>query len=112
MSSGVNSNERPSMKTFRFSLILLLASLACNLLTATPQPAPPTAARVATELFIPPPAAAPVTPSEPGFFVALDGDDANPGTLDQPWSTIQHAADILNPGETVFVRAGMYGGDV
>lgn len=92
--------------------LLLLASLACNLITATPQPASPTAARVATELFIPPPAAAPVTPSEPGFFVALDGDDANPGTFDQPWRTIQHAADVLNPGETVYLRAGTYSENV
>ncbi|MEK7276292.1 MAG: hypothetical protein AAB427_02990, partial [Chloroflexota bacterium] len=76
----------------------LLASLACNFLTATPQPAPPTAA-VATELVIPSPTAAPVpTPSDSIFYVSLDGDDANPGTFDQPWRTIQHAADVLNPG--------------
>lgn len=91
---------------------LLLSLLACNLITAAPQPAPPTAARVATELFIPPPAAAPVTPSEPGFFVALDGDDGSPGTFDQPWRTIQHAADVLNPGETVYLRAGTYSENV
>ncbi|USG66605.1 hypothetical protein NDK47_04705 [Brevibacillus ruminantium] len=26
------------------------------------------------------------------YYVALDGDDSNPGTLDSPWRTIQKAA--------------------
>ncbi len=42
------------------------------------------------------------------YYVAPDGDDANPGTLDQPWRTIQHAADSVAPGDTVYVRGGAY----
>ncbi len=34
--------------------------------------------------------------------------DANPGTETQPLKTIQHAADIAQPGDTVFVMAGKY----
>lgn len=34
--------------------------------------------------------------------------DANPGTLSLPWLTIQHAANVLNPGDSVFVRDGIY----
>jgi len=45
---------------------------------------------------------------EAAYYVALDGNDANPGTEDQPWRTIQKAADSLTAGETVYVRAGTY----
>ena len=38
------------------------------------------------------------------------GDDANPGTLGSPWATLQHAADTVQPGDTVLVRAGSYAG--
>jgi parallel beta-helix repeat protein len=38
------------------------------------------------------------------------GDDGNPGTLGAPWATIQHAADTVQPGDTVQVRAGNYAG--
>ena len=49
------------------------------------------------------------TPSaESAYYVAPGGDDSNPGTLAEPWETIQHAADTLSPGDTVYVRAGVY----
>ncbi len=46
------------------------------------------------------------------YFVAPPpaGDDGNPGTIDSPWATLQHAADIVQPGDTVLVRAGSYTG--
>ena len=34
--------------------------------------------------------------------------DTNPGTEPQPFKTVQHAADIAKPGDTVFVMAGKY----
>ncbi len=51
------------------------------------------------------------TPSSaegPVSWVATDGDDAGPGTRDQPWATLQHAADAVGPGATVIVREGVY----
>ena len=42
------------------------------------------------------------------FFVAPNGNDANPGTLAQPWKTIQHAANVVSAGSVVEVRAGIY----
>jgi hypothetical protein len=42
-------------------------------------------------------------------YVATNGDDGNPGTLSAPWRTVQHAADVLVPGQTVCVRSGVYG---
>ncbi len=35
--------------------------------------------------------------------------DDNPGTLAAPWLTIQHAADVAQPGDTVIVYPGDYG---
>ena len=43
-----------------------------------------------------------------GWYVAPTGADSNPGSLEQPFATIQHAADIAQPGDTVFIRAGTY----
>ncbi|MDW7678993.1 MAG: right-handed parallel beta-helix repeat-containing protein [bacterium] len=34
--------------------------------------------------------------------------DSNPGTLNSPWKTIQHAAETAVAGDTVFIRAGNY----
>ncbi len=42
-------------------------------------------------------------------FVAPSGNDGNPGTLAQPWRTVQKAADTAAAGDTVLVRAGIYG---
>jgi hypothetical protein len=41
-------------------------------------------------------------------WVAIEGEDAGPGTRDQPWATLQHAADSVGPGATVYVREGVY----
>ncbi len=45
-------------------------------------------------------------PSE--FYVAPNGKDSNPGTIDKPWATIHHAAEVLRPGDTVYIRQGFY----
>ena len=34
--------------------------------------------------------------------------DSNPGTEEKPFKTVQHAADITGPGDTVYVMAGKY----
>ncbi|HET6713745.1 MAG TPA: NPCBM/NEW2 domain-containing protein [Actinomycetota bacterium] len=52
---------------------------------------------------------APVTEVDaPIFWVATDGDDAAPGTQDEPWATLQRAADTVPPGAVVYVREGTY----
>jgi hypothetical protein len=35
--------------------------------------------------------------------------DTNPGTEAQPWLTIQHAADVAHPGDTIIIYPGSYG---
>jgi hypothetical protein len=42
------------------------------------------------------------------YYVSPSGDDSNPGTIDQPWQTIQHAADTVTAGNTVYIRRGTY----
>ncbi|MBP8000806.1 MAG: right-handed parallel beta-helix repeat-containing protein [Chloroflexi bacterium] len=56
-----------------------------------------------------PPTALPTaTPSGNVYHVAPDGNDGNSGTLEQPWRTVQHAADNLAPGDTVYLHTGTY----
>lgn len=42
------------------------------------------------------------------FNVAVTGNDTNVGTLSSPFRTIQHAADLARPGDTITVHAGVY----
>lgn len=42
------------------------------------------------------------------YYVAPGGSDANAGTSDAPWKTLQHAADVVPAGSTVYVRGGVY----
>ena len=53
------------------------------------------------------------TTAAPGNFRYVNqnhaqASDANPGTVDQPWLTIQHAADVAQPGDTVIIYPGSY----
>lgn len=42
------------------------------------------------------------------YYVATNGSDTNPGTESQPWITIQKAANIMQGGDTVYIRGGTY----
>jgi CSLREA domain-containing protein len=42
------------------------------------------------------------------YYVSPDGDDAHPGSFDQPWRTVQHAVGSVEAGDTVWVRGGAY----
>jgi len=63
-------------------------------------------------------AAALVAASFPPFLAATTyyvappptGSDTNPGTLESPWATLQHAAGLIQPGDTVLLRAGSFAG--
>ena len=62
------------------------------------------------DLPLPPPTGCGNTGAGVCYHVATTGDDANPGTAAQPFRTIQHAADIVNPGDGVLVEDGVYTG--
>lgn len=42
------------------------------------------------------------------FYVAANGNDTDAGSLDHPWATLNHAAEVVDAGDTVYVRAGIY----
>ncbi len=42
------------------------------------------------------------------YVVATTGDNVNSGSQEQPWRTLQHAADNAQPNRTVCVLAGTY----
>ncbi|MDE2172757.1 MAG: right-handed parallel beta-helix repeat-containing protein, partial [Patescibacteria group bacterium] len=44
------------------------------------------------------------------YYVSPSGNDSNPGTISAPFLTVQHAADLVNAGDTIIIRAGTYNG--
>ena len=43
------------------------------------------------------------------IYVAPDGNDTtNTGTIDKPFESIQKAQELVNPGDTVYIRGGTY----
>lgn len=42
------------------------------------------------------------------YYVSPSGSDSAPGTLEQPFQTIQKAASAMVAGDTVYIRAGVY----
>jgi hypothetical protein len=42
------------------------------------------------------------------WYVAPTGNDSSPGSLQHPFATIQHAADLASAGDTIFIKAGTY----
>jgi hypothetical protein len=48
----------------------------------------------------------------PAFYVATTGSDSNPGTINQPWQTVQKALDTLQAGGIAYVRGGTYEQDL
>lgn len=54
-------------------------------------------------------AAMPLSTGQAFYVSAATGSDANPGTIDQPWQSLQKAFDALQPGQIAYLRAGTYG---
>lgn len=42
------------------------------------------------------------------YYIAPEGNDAHPGTIDRPWATPNKAAIVLQAGDTVYLRGGTY----
>jgi hypothetical protein len=43
------------------------------------------------------------------YYVATTGNDASPGTVSLPFSTIRKGISVLRAGDTLFIRGGTYG---
>lgn len=48
------------------------------------------------------------TSSNKAYYVSTNGDNNNPGTLEQPFRTIQKCAQVVVAGETCYIREGVY----
>jgi hypothetical protein len=46
------------------------------------------------------------------YYVAPNGNDSNPGTINQPFRTAQRGVNAASCGDTVYLRAGTYDGGV
>ncbi|WP_433043635.1 sigma-70 family RNA polymerase sigma factor [Dactylosporangium sp. CS-033363] len=53
-------------------------------------------------------AAAGPAPVLAGYFVAPGGDDAGDGSLEHPFATLNKAAAVVRPGQTIALRGGTY----
>jgi hypothetical protein len=42
------------------------------------------------------------------YYISPNGSDHNPGTLNLPWKTLGKAASMLEPGDIVYIRGGIY----
>lgn len=42
------------------------------------------------------------------YYVATTGDNGNPGTIFQPFRTIQHGMSVMGAGDTLYIRGGGY----
>lgn len=63
---------------------------------------------IPTPSVITTPAPAPIPVISQAYFVAMNGNDNNPGSEAQPWRTITKAANTAVAGNTVYVKAGTY----
>ena len=51
---------------------------------------------------------APLPAQSAVFYVSTTGSNTNPGTSASPWRTIAHAVAKMNPGDTTYVKGGVY----
>lgn len=42
------------------------------------------------------------------YYVATAGSDTNPGTLNQPFKSFKKGVQLLQPGDTLYIRGGIY----
>ncbi|MFC6016831.1 right-handed parallel beta-helix repeat-containing protein [Plantactinospora solaniradicis] len=75
---------------------------------STPEPTPTTVSPTPSESPTPTPTPSDPPPGGDELFVAPTGDDANPGSIDQPLGTLHRAVELATPGTTIQLRAGTY----
>jgi len=80
--------------------ILLVCQFSVSLATETPYPNESSKYLNAVRTFL--------AADGGGYYVAANGNDAGPGTMEQPWGTLEKALAVVKPGETVYVRGGKY----
>ena len=85
----------------------LVAALAL-LLPGASRAAEPKVASHPAQRPLPAAVARPLTKGPAYFADAAKGDDANDGSKAKPWRSVQHGVQRLKPGDTLYLRAGVY----
>lgn len=80
--------------------------------TPTPTPSPTAAPTPVSGVGFNPNAQADstgyISVNQANYVVSTNGDDRNPGTLNQPFRTISKALSVVQPGQSIVVRNGTY----
>ena len=42
------------------------------------------------------------------YYISPEGNDSNKGSLDSPFASLQHVNKLVQPGDTVYIRGGLY----
>lgn len=107
--------RRTGLRTLAGAMVVAMAAVGCGDGGSEAEPAP--AAALPTTSEAPPSgeasAAEEERPSEEEsdadvYTVSPEGSDDAPGTDDEPFATIQHGIEVLEPGDTLLVRGGTY----
>ena len=98
-----NQTGTASQPANNVGALVVLASAHSRTPTPTPTPSP-------TPSPSPTPTSTPTpTPTGVTYYVSPNGSNSNQGTSQtSAWATIQHAADVMRPGDTAIVLAGIY----
>ncbi len=82
-----SSRQRSALPTSVFFLALIILVLQSSIMCALPAP-----------------------PQDSGkvYYVSPSGSDSDPGTESQPWRTIHKAAEVVEAGDTVIIKDGVY----
>jgi len=76
--------------------------------TVEPPTVTTTQTLVAPITITPTPTSVNLSAQASAYYVSTTGSDSNPGTLSQPWKTIQKAANTITAGDTVYIHGGVY----
>lgn len=82
-------------------------ALLVVLLTTAAPAADPKVASHPSQRPLPQPTSRPLTKG-PAYFVDAKGDDADDGSKAKPWRTVRHGVKRLKPGDTLYLRGGVY----
>lgn len=99
------STKQLIRRYFTFTIVIVVALLSAALVASTSEAASATTADANRgAMFLP------FVIDNTGFsyYVAPNGNDNNPGTLERPFRSIQKAVDEAGHGDTVFLRGGVY----
>ena len=108
------------MKPYRLAFLSALLMTSVEAFSQTNATAPPVTATPTSSVSPAVPASSPASPVSPGreYFVALTGNDHNPGTKELPFATLERARDEIRRlnlykqypagGVTVWLRGGVY----